>query len=124
MMNIFEKLGMRTAGNDAEHGMNGGRDTESAPVSAEQQKEVKAAELRERIGKLDEGIQSITASIERVVGRIQEGSRVAEQRGDKTLMALNARLEAEAQAEKLKLLEQKELFAGNRQRLEEELANL
>lgn len=124
-MSIFERFGMKTAGNDAEHGVNGGREAEqSMPDSAEQEKAAEAAELRERIGKLDEGIQSITASIEMVVGRIQEGSRVAEERGDKTLMALNARLEAEAQDEKLRLLAQKELFEGNKRKLEEKLASL
>ena len=118
-MSIFERLGIKIPSNKAE-GVHGWREA----GSGEQPQETKAAELRERIQKLDEGIQAITASIDMVVGKIQEGSRVASQSGNESLKGLNARLEAEAQAEKLKLLSQRALFMQNKQDLEKQLGAL
>jgi hypothetical protein len=103
-----------------------GRAAESgyARELGEQQKMEQETSLRADIRKLDESIRTITASIESLVGKMQEGRKIAEEEGNEKLLALNIRLEEETQKEKMRLLGEKEALEMEKQALETKLGNL
>ena len=78
--------------------------------------------LREKVARLNDDIAARQASIEKLVAQMQEGERKAQ--GNEKLMALNEQLQAEAQAQKVKLLEEVENISREKKAAEEELAQL
>lgn len=87
-------------------------------------REEQAAQLRMKLQEVGESIQATTASIERLVSKIQEGKKVVEQHGGEKLATLNARLEEETQKEKMGLLVTLEGLKAEKVQLERKLQEL
>ncbi len=83
--------------------------------------ETRVQELREKVARLEGDLQARNASIEKLVAQMQEGERRAQ--GNEKLMALNDQLQAEAQAQKVQLLQEIESIIREKKAAEEELAD-
>ncbi len=86
--------------------------------------EAQAEGLRKELGQAEAGLAAVEASIEAIVAQIQKGDRVASESKSAAAKEINAKLAAEAQAEKLRLLEEKNTLLGKRKTLETKLAEL
>ncbi len=78
--------------------------------------------LRERVVRLNEDIAAREASIEALVSQMQEGDRKAQ--GNSKLMEINQKLQAEAQAQKVVLLQEIENLKREKAKAEEGLIDL
>jgi hypothetical protein len=125
MMNIFEKKGESVSREGGSAGASGrAAEFEHARELEENRKAGQVMALQAGIRELDENIQAIAASIEDLVTKIREGKRIAGEKGSEKLSALNARLEEEAQKEKIRLLGEREKLEAERQTLETKLSDL
>lgn len=86
--------------------------------------EAEAGKLRQELGQAEAGLAAVEASIEAIVAQIQKGERVANESKSVAAKEINAKLAAEAQAEKLRLLEEKNALLERRKSLEAKLSQL
>lgn len=86
--------------------------------------EVEAEGLRKELGQTEAGLAALEASIEAIVAQIQKGEKVANESKSTAAKEINAKLAAEAQAEKLRLLGEKNALLEKRKTLETKLAEL
>ncbi len=86
--------------------------------------EAEAEGLRKELGEAEAGLAALEASIEAIVAQIQKGERVANESKSAAAKEINAKLAAEAQSEKLRLLGEKNALLEKRKTLEAKLADL
>jgi hypothetical protein len=86
--------------------------------------EAQAEGLRKELGQAEASLAAVEASIEAIVAQIQKGEKVASESKSAAAKEINAKLAAESQTEKLRLLEEKNALLGKRKKLEDELAAL
>ena len=80
--------------------------------------------LRKELGEAETSLAALEASIEAIVAQIQKGERVASESKSAAAKEINAKLAAEAQTEKLRLLDEKNALLEKRKMLEAKLADL
>lgn len=86
--------------------------------------EAEAEGLRKELGQTEASLAALEASIEAIVAQIQKGEKVANESKSAAAKEINAKLAAEAQAEKLRLLGEKNTLLEKRKTLETKLAEL
>lgn len=86
--------------------------------------EAEAEGLRKKLGQTEASLAALEASIEAIVAQIQKGEKVANESKSAAAKEINAKLAAEAQAEKLRLLGEKNALLEKRKTLETKLAEL
>lgn len=86
--------------------------------------EAEAERIRKELGQAEASLAALEASIEAIVAQIQKGDRVANESKSAAAKEINAKLAAEAQAEKLRLLDAKNALIETRKTLETKLAEL
>lgn len=118
MENIFGHTGERSGkANEGERLWRAGG-AESEQIAKQE------ALLRSEILRLDENIRSIAASIDSLADKMEQGKKIADEKGDERLSVLNARLEEEAQKEKTFLAGEKDRLETEKKKLQTELGNL
>lgn len=86
--------------------------------------EAEAGKLRQELGQAEAGLAAVEASIEAIVAQIQKGEKVANESKSAAAKEINAKLAAEAQAQKLQLLEEKNALIEKRKTIEAKLSQL
>lgn len=86
--------------------------------------EAEAEGLRKELGETEASLAALEASIEAIVAQIQKGEKVANESKSVAAKEINAKLATEAQAEKLRLLGEKNALLEKRKTLEAKLAEL
>lgn len=86
--------------------------------------EAQAEGLRKELGQTEASLAALEASIEAIVAQIQKGEKVANESKSAAAKEINAKLAAEAQAEKLRLLEEKNALLEKHRALGAKLADL